>query len=91
VFGHSGEDAENVIYANWLTMTRAGLLALEFFSPETNSWRQVSSLFISHHHQVFSQLEVFTFFCHSFEFTSRNIHQCCIKMIVSYDFMSPYI
>ncbi|XP_067943549.1 dipeptidyl peptidase 3-like [Watersipora subatra] len=40
VFGYSGEEAEHVIYINWLSMARAGLLALEFFSPDTQSWRQ---------------------------------------------------
>lgn len=40
VFGHSGDDAKKIIYSNWLNMVRAGLLGLEFYSPDTNSWRQ---------------------------------------------------
>lgn len=41
IFGFEGADAEDVIYVNWLNMVRAGLLALEFYTPETSSWRQV--------------------------------------------------
>ncbi|KAG9338203.1 hypothetical protein JZ751_026955 [Albula glossodonta] len=40
IFGHEGTDAEDVIYVNWLTMVRAGLLGLEFYTPESKSWRQ---------------------------------------------------
>ena len=40
IFGHLDEEADNIIYINWLNMARAGLLALEFFSPETRAWRQ---------------------------------------------------
>ena len=41
IFGLEGEAAEDVIYINWLNMVRAGLLGLEFYTPETKSWRQV--------------------------------------------------
>lgn len=41
IFGFEGADAEDVIYVNWLNMVRAGLLALEFYTPEVASWRQV--------------------------------------------------
>lgn len=40
IFGFEGTDAEDVIYVNWLNMVRAGLLALEFYTPETANWRQ---------------------------------------------------
>ncbi|XP_012939404.1 dipeptidyl peptidase 3 [Aplysia californica] len=40
IFGHTGDDADDIIYINWLNMVRAGLLALEFYSPDTSSWRQ---------------------------------------------------
>uniref|UniRef100_A0A8C9TQ51 Dipeptidyl peptidase 3 n=1 Tax=Scleropages formosus TaxID=113540 RepID=A0A8C9TQ51_SCLFO len=40
IFGHEGEDAEDVVYVNWLTMVRAGLLGLEFYTPDSQSWRQ---------------------------------------------------
>nr|KAI8740570.1 dipeptidyl peptidase 3-like [Biomphalaria glabrata] len=40
IFGHTGDEADDIIYINWLNMVRAGLLALEFYSPETSSWRQ---------------------------------------------------
>lgn len=41
IFGFEGADAEDVIYVNWLNMVRAGLLALEFYTPEASNWRQV--------------------------------------------------
>lgn len=40
IFGHEGQDALDIIYVNWLNMCRAGLLALEFYSPEAGKWRQ---------------------------------------------------
>ncbi|XP_017276869.1 dipeptidyl peptidase 3 [Kryptolebias marmoratus] len=40
IFGHEGLDAEDVVYINWLSMVRAGLLGLEFYTPESKSWRQ---------------------------------------------------
>jgi len=39
IFGY-GEDGDDIIYVNWLNMVRAGLCALEFYSPETRAWRQ---------------------------------------------------
>jgi dipeptidyl-peptidase-3 len=43
VFGH--EDAvdgqvHDITYINWLLMVRAGLTGLEFYTPETEAWRQ---------------------------------------------------
>ncbi|XP_066483033.1 dipeptidyl peptidase 3-like [Tiliqua scincoides] len=40
IFDLEGEAAEDVIYINWLNMVRAGLLALEFYTPESGTWRQ---------------------------------------------------
>uniref|UniRef100_A0A8D0L5Z5 Dipeptidyl peptidase 3 n=1 Tax=Sphenodon punctatus TaxID=8508 RepID=A0A8D0L5Z5_SPHPU len=40
IFDLHNADADDVIYINWLNMVRAGLLALEFYTPETHSWRQ---------------------------------------------------
>jgi dipeptidyl-peptidase-3 len=40
LFGYSGKDAEDVTYVNWLDMARKGVLALEFFTPESKKWRQ---------------------------------------------------
>ena len=40
IFGHEGDAASDIVYINWLNMVRAGLLALEFYSPETQNWRQ---------------------------------------------------
>ena len=42
VFGHEGDAADDIIYINWLNMVRAGLLGLEFYTPENKKWRQVS-------------------------------------------------
>mmetsp|Transcript_6724 Transcript_6724/g.41073 ORF Transcript_6724/g.41073 Transcript_6724/m.41073 type:complete len:722 (-) Transcript_6724:2944-5109(-) len=40
IFGHEGKDAQDLIYVNWLNMARAGLVGLEFYTPETGRWRQ---------------------------------------------------
>ena len=42
IFGHEDQDGEDVVYINWLNMVRAGLLALEFYTSESSSWRQVA-------------------------------------------------
>ena len=39
-FGFEGADAEEVISVNWLNMVGAGLLALEFYTPEASNWQQ---------------------------------------------------
>lgn len=41
IFGHRGSEADDIMYINWLNMLRAGLLGLEFYTPETKKWRQV--------------------------------------------------
>ena len=43
IFGHAGATADGVhdiSYVNWLLMCRAGVCGLEFYTPETSSWRQ---------------------------------------------------
>nr|XP_054759665.1 dipeptidyl peptidase 3-like [Lytechinus pictus] len=40
IFGHEGSAAEDILYVNWLNMVRAGILGLEFYTPETKTWRQ---------------------------------------------------
>lgn len=43
VFGHevgAGGDIVDVAYVNWLHMARAGLMGLEFYTPEVSKWRQ---------------------------------------------------
>lgn len=40
IFGYTDDSADDIIYVNWLSMARSGLLALEFYSPETGAWRQ---------------------------------------------------
>ncbi|XP_065839251.1 dipeptidyl peptidase 3-like [Oscarella lobularis] len=40
IFGYEGQAADDIIYVNWLLMVRAGVVGLEFFSPETKIWRQ---------------------------------------------------
>ncbi|XP_075044760.1 dipeptidyl peptidase 3 isoform X2 [Mixophyes fleayi] len=40
IFGHESEAAQDVLYVNWLNMVRAGLMGLEFYTPETGRWRQ---------------------------------------------------
>ena len=41
IFGYHDDDADDIIYINWLNMVRAGLLGLEYYTPEANKWRQV--------------------------------------------------
>ncbi|XP_063801162.1 dipeptidyl peptidase 3 [Pseudophryne corroboree] len=40
IFGHEAQEAQDVLYVNWLNMVRAGLMGLEFYTPETGRWRQ---------------------------------------------------
>lgn len=40
IFGFEGEEAANITYVNWLSMCREGLLALEYYNPEKNTWSQ---------------------------------------------------
>lgn len=41
IFGHHDEqEANNVVYINWLMMARAGLVALEFYRPGAKTWGQ---------------------------------------------------
>lgn len=40
IFGHTGQEAEDVLYVGYLQMARAGLLALEFWDPKSNKWGQ---------------------------------------------------
>ncbi|XP_068115619.1 dipeptidyl peptidase 3 [Hyperolius riggenbachi] len=40
IFGHESQEAQDVLYVNWLNMVRAGLMGLEFYTPETGKWRQ---------------------------------------------------
>ncbi|CAD2222430.1 Peptidase family M49, putative [Angomonas deanei] len=41
LFGkHSEQEKEDTVYICWLNMVRAGLVGLEFYTPETSQWRQ---------------------------------------------------
>ncbi|CAI4224265.1 unnamed protein product [Auanema sp. JU1783] len=40
IFGYNGELGQTVKYVNWLNEIRAGLMALEFYSPEKQKWGQ---------------------------------------------------
>ncbi|XP_053304356.1 dipeptidyl peptidase 3 [Spea bombifrons] len=40
IFGHEAQEAQDVLYVNWLNMVRAGLAGLEYYTPETGRWRQ---------------------------------------------------
>ena len=55
IFGYEGAEAEDIMYVNWLSMLRAGLIALEFYTPETKKWRQVcywSNLYLYTHYSL---------------------------------------
>ncbi|KAJ3157175.1 hypothetical protein HDU89_002587 [Geranomyces variabilis] len=40
IFGHEGQEAEDIIYCCYLQMARAGVLALEFWDPKSKKWGQ---------------------------------------------------
>jgi dipeptidyl-peptidase-3 len=43
IFGHgegAAQPGADVMYVNWLNMARAGLLALQYYSPESKKWGQ---------------------------------------------------
>lgn len=40
IFGHGGDEGDDIAYINWLIMARAGLNALQFYDPETKNWGQ---------------------------------------------------
>ena len=42
IFGYEGSAADDIVYINWLNMLRAGLVALEYYTPENKKWGQVS-------------------------------------------------
>jgi len=43
IFGHTGAQAEDIKYVNWLSMAHAGLKGLEMFSPASGEWKQAHS------------------------------------------------
>merc|ERR1719219_1183573 len=43
IFGHSGAEAEDIKYVNWLSLLHAGLKGLEMFSPSSGEWKQAHS------------------------------------------------
>merc|ERR1719244_2026928 len=43
IFGHSGSEAEDIKYVNWLSMAHAGIKGLEMFSPASGEWKQAHS------------------------------------------------
>eukprot|EP00092_Neocalanus_flemingeri_P014000 GFUD01015102.1.p1 GENE.GFUD01015102.1~~GFUD01015102.1.p1 ORF type:complete len:708 (+),score=267.32 GFUD01015102.1:178-2301(+) len=43
IFGHSGQQAEDIKYANWVSMVLAGVKGLEMFSPTSQEWKQAHS------------------------------------------------
>jgi len=40
IFGYHDKEAEDIYYINWLIMCRAGVRALEFYSPQNQKWGQ---------------------------------------------------
>lgn len=43
IFGHTGQEASDVMYCSWLHMARLGVLALRTYCPETGAWKNVHS------------------------------------------------
>lgn len=77
IFGHEGQDADDVVYINWLSMVRAGLLGLEFYTPESKSWRQVMLALLP---SILNCSEVFvcTFFVEGLIFARA---WCCVTRV----------
>lgn len=47
IFGHEGQDAEDVMYVNWLSLLWNGAAkATEMYQPSTENWLQVYYLYI---------------------------------------------
>jgi len=44
IFGFEGDHASDIMYNNWLSQIRAGLLALEYYSVDSRKWGQVNSV-----------------------------------------------
>jgi len=40
IFGHDKLEGDDVSYINWLDMTRKGVMALEYYTPEKKRWGQ---------------------------------------------------
>ncbi|KAJ3148629.1 hypothetical protein HDU86_007383 [Geranomyces michiganensis] len=40
IFGHEGQEADDIVYMCFLQMARAGVLALEFWDPKSKKWGQ---------------------------------------------------
>jgi hypothetical protein len=45
IFGFEGDHASDIMYNNWLSQIRAGLLALEYYSVDSRKWGQVNSVY----------------------------------------------
>jgi len=75
-------EISDVTYGNWLIMARAGLLALEFYSPDTKSWRQVC-LF------SFGYLYIRSFFV-GFSWDSY-MHMCLLTLYITCEAIFPGI
>ena len=43
VFSHSGAEAEDIKYINWLSLLHPGIKGLEMFSPTSEEWKQAHS------------------------------------------------
>ena len=43
IFGHSGQQAEDIKYVNWLYMVWSGVMGLEAFSHASGEWKQAHS------------------------------------------------
>lgn len=79
IFGHEGQDADDVVYINWLSMVRAGLLGLEFYTSESKSWRQVMLTLLP---SIMNRSEIFacTFFVEGFDFRScLGLRHACLR------------
>ena len=43
IFGYGADTADDVIYANWLSLCHAAVKGVEMYSPGTREWKQAHS------------------------------------------------
>lgn len=82
IFGHKGKYANDISYINWLNMVRAGLIALEFYTPENKKWRQVSNLSLISKVTGSVSISAMIVHCHGFGLLVHILKQSVIILII---------
>ncbi|QID87934.1 hypothetical protein GRS66_010628 [Saccharomyces pastorianus] len=80
IFGfHDEESQDNVVYAGYLQMARAGLLALEYWNPKTGKWGQ------PHMQARFSIMKTFMKHCKDKNFLKLEINDTMDDFTIKLD------